>query len=479
MNGRPQAPGVSRGVANGPDHDVRAPALPGAWPLLGHAPALLRDPLRVLGTAGRLGPVAVARLGPARAYLVNEPALIRTILVPDAADYDKGFQFDTLRALIGDGVGTSAGAKHRRHRRLLLPAFDHAAVERYTADMARQTRGFLESRWDRAADTGRAVDAAAELRMLAMRLIAHSMSGSEVAADRVMLELPRMLAGIGRRALLPIAALDRLPTRGNRRFTRSLDTVHAVADGMIAARRAAAREAVASPDGGPARCGPETETLLGTLLAAVDEDGEGLTDEEAHDEIMTLLLAGTETTAGVLAWTLHVLARDPVLQEQVRREALGATGGRPSTEVRPGAPALTERVLKEVLRLYPPGWILGRRTLMDKRIGGVEVPARSQVLLNFYGLHRNPAAFPEPDRFDPDRWIEPDPALVAAYYIPFGNGPHGCLGQGYAWAEFLSTVRAVLARYRLSPVPGSTVRPVARTTLHPDSVPLLLTRVGR
>jgi pentalenene oxygenase len=473
MKGQTPAPGVARGVAHGPSDEVRALPLPGSKPLLGHAPALLSDPLKVLAAAGRLGPLTIARLGPVRAYLVTDPALIRTILVQDAADYDKGFQFDALRALIGDGVGTSGGARHRRSKRLLRPAFDHAAVERYAADMAEQTRGFLESRWDRAADAGRPVDAALELRMLAMRLITHSMAGSEVAADRVMHELPRMLAGVGRRALLPIKALDRVPTPGNRRFERSLAAVHAVADGMVAARRADAALVAA----GRAERGPET--LIDTLLAAVDEDGAGLTDEQAHDEIMTLLLAGTETAAGVMAWTLHVLARDQVLQEQVRAEVLevfDGAGGAAPTITRLRELALTERVVREVLRLYPPGWILGRRTLVDKRIGAEPVPARSQVLLNFYGLHRDPAAFPDPERFDPDRWLAPDPAVVAAHYLPFGTGPHGCLGEGYAWTEILGAVGAVLARYRIEPVPGSRVRAVARTTLHPDTVPLRLTR---
>ena len=470
MKGRIPSPGVSRGVGGAPPNQAGALPLPGAWPLLGHAPALLRDPLAVLAAAGRLGPLTVAGLGPVRAYLVTEPALIRTILVQDAADYDKGFQFDALRALIGDGVGTSGGARHRRGKRLLRPAFDHAAVERYAAEMAEQTRGFLESRWDHAADAGRPVDAALELRMLAMRLITHSMAGSEVAADQVMRELPLLLAGVGRRALLPIKALDRVPTPGNRRFQRSLAAVHAVADAMVAERRSGTGPTA------PGRAAGGPETLLDTLLAAVDEDGAGLTDEQAHDEIMTLLLAGTETVAGVMAWTLHILARDRVLQEQVRHEVLEVTGGQPPSVARMRELALTERVVKEVLRLYPPGWILGRRTLVDKRIGATVVPARSQVLLNFYGLHRDPTAFPDPERFDPDRWLAPDPAVVAAYYLPFGTGPHGCLGEGYAWTEIFGALCAVLTRYRIEPVPGTRVRPVARTTLHPDTVPLRLTR---
>ena len=268
---------------------VPAKPLPGAWPVLGHAPALLRDPLALLASAGRIGPVTLARLGPVAAYLVTDPELIRAVLVPDAAQYDKGFQFDTLRALIGDGVGTSGGARHRRNRKLLRPAFDHGAVDRYVADMAAQTELFLDARWAPAAVEGRSVDAEVELRMLAMRLITHSMSGSEVAVDEIMGALPELLSGAGRRALLPIKALDRLPTPENHRFERSLAAVHAVAHRMVAQHRERAANDVD---------GDRPPTLLSILLAAVDEDGAGLTDEQAHDEIMTLLLAGTETEIG-------------------------------------------------------------------------------------------------------------------------------------------------------------------------------------
>ncbi|HET9171656.1 MAG TPA: cytochrome P450 [Actinospica sp.] len=452
-----------------PDADPFAAApLPGAWPVLGHAPALLRDPLSLLASAVRLGPVAIARLGPVRAYLVTDPDLIRAILVRDAADYDKGFQFDTLRSLIGDGVGTSGGAAHRRNKSLVRSAFDHSAVERYATAMAAQTADHLDARWDPAADGVTVLDAAAEMRTLAMRLVAHSMSGSEVDADEVTASLPELLSGAGRRALLPIRTLERLPTPGNRRFEQSLAAVHAVADGMVARHRGRAASGDAQ----------EPPTLLSILLSAVDEDGDGLTDAQAHDEIMTLLLAGTETVAGVLAWALHLLAEDPGLQQRIREEVLEVTGGRAPTVAEMRRLDLTERFAKEILRLYPPGWILGRRPLRDVRLHDTLVPARSQVLLNFYGLHRDPAAFADPDRFDPDRWIDADPELVGSHYLPFGMGPRGCLGEGYAWTEIYGVLCAVVTRYRLESVPGSRVRAVARTTLHPDTVPLRLTRCG-
>ncbi|MBR7832743.1 cytochrome P450 [Actinospica durhamensis] len=456
--------------------DVPAPLLPGAWPLLGHAPALLRDPLALLVRAGRAAPLTRVRLGPAAAYVVTGPDLVHQVLVTDAAGYDKGFQFDVLRRLIGDGVGTSRGAKHRRNKRMLRPAFDRTASRGHAVDMTPQIEHFLGAQWDPASaprghaapDGARTVDAAVDMRVLSMRLITRSMSGSEFAADEVMRALPGLLSGIGRRALLPIRALDLVPTPGNRRFDHSLRRVHAVADDMVARERArAARQ------GSPGSAG-----LLAALLAAVDEEGAGMTDAQAHDEIMTLLLAGTETTAGVLAWCLHVLARDSELQQRLRLEIAEVTGGKRLEPADLRGLELAERVVKEVLRLYPPGWLVGRRAVQETRLGATRIPAGSQVLVNFYALQRDPGAFPDPDAFDPDRWKSMDMAAAGPYYLPFGSGPRVCLGESYGMAEIFCTLCAILAGYRIEPVPGTVVRPVARTTLHPDTVPLRVTRIS-
>ncbi len=236
-----------------------APAtpMPGAWPLLGHAPALLRDPLALLASAGRLGPVTLARLGPVRAYLVTEPELIRAVLVRDAAEYDKGFQFDLRsRDLIGDGVGTSAGgARHRRNQKLLRPAFDHTAVDRYAAELAAER--FLDARWAPAAGTtGKARrPILGYWRCAWSRTRCPDRGGRRRGGGRA----AELLSGAGRRALLPIRTLERLPTPGNRTLRRSLAAVHAVAErpGDPAPR---ARGAGRNEDGPP--------TLLSILLTA-------------------------------------------------------------------------------------------------------------------------------------------------------------------------------------------------------------------
>jgi cytochrome P450 len=461
------APGDECGAADEPI-DIPAPPVAGAWPLLGHAPALLRDPLALLAEAGRVAPISLVRLGPAPAYVVTGPEPVRQVLIPDASEYDKGFQFDVLRRLIGDGVGTSRGAKHRRNKRMLRPTFDRTSSQRHALDMTPQIERFLDAAWEPEAGGVREVDAALDMRVLSMRLITRSMSGSELAADGVMRALPALLSGIGRRALFPVRALDLLPTPGNRRFDRSLRQVHAVADEMVARERARAARGAAAP---------ATSSMLAALLAAVDEEGAGMTDEQAHDEIMTLLLAGTETTAGVMGWCLHVLAQDSELQQRLRLELADVTGGGRLEPAGMRRLELAERVVKEVLRLYPPGWLVGRRAVRETRLGATRIPAGSQVLLNFYGLQRDPVAFPDPDAFDPDRWKRPDPD-VSAHYLPFGGGPRGCLGEWYGLAEIFCVLGAVLPRYRLESVPHVRVRPVARTTLHPDTVPLRVTRIG-
>jgi cytochrome P450 len=441
------------------------PAVPGAWPLVGHAPVLLRAPLDFLTSAYEVAPVAAVRLGPRSAILVNGAEPIRRILVQDAAAFDKGFQFDQLRLLIGDGIGTSTGVKHRRQRRLMHPAFDHAHVAGYTGAVAACAVREVD-RWR----AGQQIEAAAAMRVLTMTAVSRAMFGevstSDSAgidpADEILRYLPLMLGGIGRRALLPMPWLERLPTSGNRRFDSARLRLHTLADRVIAEHRVLGAADPGQPD------------LLDLMLAAVDEDGTGMSDAQVHDEIMTVLLAGTETAAGTLAWTVHVLSERPDLQREVHREIAEVVGSAAPDAAALTRLALTRRVVSEVLRMYPPGWILGRRPVRDIEIGGVGVSAGTQVLLNFYGLHRDPRAFPDPGRFDPDRWLDPDPELLRDHYFPFGTGPRGCIGEGFAWVSVLSALVALLGRFSVRPVPGEAVRPVARTTLQPARVPLIL-----
>ena len=454
------------------DRSSRPPVqIPGAWPLLGHAGTLLRNPLGFLERVYKLGDVVVLRLGPKPAYLVNASEPFRWVLVGGAPNFDKGFQIDKLRTLIGDGIGTSVGPKHRRQRRLMRPAFDHSHVEGYVGIMARCASQTAEE-WR----GGRTFDAGREMRVLAMSTIIRTVLGvedrpgsvfrvhSDTATQReVIAALSVVLAGVGRRAILPLKLLDNTPTPGNLRFNRAHDTLHALVRRMVADRRALhERDEAGGGNGG----------LLDVLLAAVDEDGTGMSDQQVHDEVMTVLLAGSETSAGTLGWLLHILSRDLDLQRAVQQEIDTVLEGRVPRAADLDSLPLTRRVVTETLRMYPASWLLGRRTLQEIEIAGVPVPARAQVLLNFYALHRDPRAYPDPDRFDPDRWIDPDPEVQRAYYMPFGMGPHLCIGEGFAWSLVITTLAVLMSQYTVKAVPGSVVKPVARTTLHPGVVPM-------
>lgn len=453
------------------DRNPRPPVqIPGAWPLVGHAGTLLRDPLGFLERAYALGDVVVMRLGPKPAFLVNASEPFRWVLTAGAPHFDKGFQIDKLRDLIGDGIGTSVGPKHRRQRRLMRPAFDHSHVESYVTIMAHCASQTAET-WR----GGRSFDAGREMRILAMTTIIRAVLGmadrpgtagglqSDTAAQaEVVAHLSVVLAGVGRRAILPLAVLNKTPTPGNLRFNRAQVSLHALVRQMVADHRAAQRD------------GQDNGGLLHTLLTALDDDGTGMTDQQVLDEVMTVLLAGSETSAGTLAWLLHILSHDLDLQRELQQEIDTALGGRlPQASDLHSLP-LARRVVTEVLRMYPASWLLGRRTLEEIEIAGVPVPKRGQVLLNFYALHRDPDAYSNPNRFDPDRWIDPDPEVVRTHYLPFGMGPHVCVGEGFAWSLILTTVAVIMSQYTVKPVPGSVVRPVARTTLHPGVVPLTL-----
>jgi cytochrome P450 len=199
-----------------------------------------------------------------------------------------------------------------------------------------------------------------------------------------------------------------------------------------------------------------------------------MTDAQAHDEIMTVLLAGTETTAGTLSWILHVLSGNPELQREVQREADQVAGPSLPGPADLSALRFTRRLVTEVLRLYPAGWTLGRRPVEETAVADVTIPAGAQVLLNFYGLHRDPEIYADPYRFDPERWQDGETDPPRPHFLPFGLGPHACLGEGFAMSQILTTLAVVFSRYTVRPVPGAVVRPVARITLHPGVVPLIV-----
>lgn len=432
-------PTVSSGIAS----DV--PMLPGAVPVFGHLPRLIRRPLHFLRQAQAYGDVVMVRLGPTRAYYVGQPEHLRAMLLTGAGDYDKGVHYDKARVVIGNGLPASNGEFHRRQRALVRPAFQKARLRGYFEVMAECTQ-IRQGSWG----AGGGVDIGAEMHALALEIAVRTLTTSDMADD-VAAALARAVSilatGAGRRVIDPTGLLQRLPLRSNRRFDQARILVRNHFEGLI---RDHPSDRVKRPD------------LLSVLLAARAEDGGGMSDEQVRDELVSIGLAALETTAQTLRWTSHLLAEHPVVQDRVRQEIEEVTAGGALRFEDLERLAYTRRVLQEVLRMYPPLYFLSRRPTVDVTIGGHTIPAGSMVLFSPYALQRDPTLYPDPDRFDPDRWLTTEAdAPQRASYLAFGAGIRSCIGDQFAMTEMLTILATVLPRW--------TVRRLAAIEVHPKT----------
>jgi cytochrome P450 len=281
--------------------------------------------------------------------------------------------------------------------------------------------------------------------------------------DEVVASMPILLDGIRKRVLAPTDLLEKLPTADNRRFNAAISRVHQVVDGVIAEYR---------------RTGVDHGDLASMMLMARDEKtGAGLSDEHVRGEALTMLAAGTQTTATTMAWALHILSVREEMQDRVVAEIREVLGDRAVGSDDVERLDYLRRLLSEVLRLYPPAWLLSRRAAVEVNLGGHRLPAGSSILFSPYGVHRDPRIYADADRFDPDRWLpERAKQIPRPAFIPFGAGSRQCLGEGFAWVEATVVLATILARWRVRPVAGQTIRKVALATLVPSRLPLIVER---
>jgi pentalenene oxygenase len=440
----------------------RAPAtLPHPLPLLGHAVALWRDPWAFLAAARDAGPVTAVRLGPQLAYLVNDPELIRRVLVTDVRTFEKGVQFDKLRPVLGNGLVTARGPEHLRHRRLIQPAFHASRIAGYAEVMRRLTNTQTQKWRD-----GSRVDLDRELAELTLRVVAQAMFNTDLGTevvDEVLRSIPVMLAGITKRALSPIPLLEKLPTKANREFDAANRRLRAVVERIVGEYR---------------RAGVDHGDMVSMLLLARDDEtGAGLDDEQIRDEVITMLVAGTETSANVLCWALHVLGQQPLIEARLHAEVDAVVTDDGPTIDQVGRLGYVRRLITEVLRLYPPGWLTMRRTTQPVTLGAQALPAGASVLFSPYALHRDPTIYRDPEVFDPDRWLPERAAEIPRpAFIPFSAGTRQCVGEGFAWTETVLILAALTRHWRFVPVPDVPVRMVASGTLTPSALPMFAHR---
>ncbi|MCR6487323.1 cytochrome P450 [Amycolatopsis sp. OK19-0408] len=423
-------------------------AAPGRWPFLGHTPALLRRRSAFTDSLHEHGEIVKLHLGPMPAYFVTSPRLAHEVLVNAGPKFRKGVMFDKFKPFVGNGLVLSNGDFHRRQRRLMQPAFHRDRLAAYAETMRRAATELSDS-W-RPGEV-RLIDE--DLQGLAVTIVGEALFSTELGKAAIA-EARRSIYLIIQQGMIRALSpkfVEKLPIPGNRRFDEAIGRMQ---DIVVAVIRDWRTESVDHGD------------LLSTLLLA------GMTDEQARDEVLTLLTAGIETTALALAWTFHELGRHADVETRVHAEVDEVLGGRPVTV--DDIPRLTyvRQVVDEVLRRYPL-WMLMRRTLEEVDLGGVRVPAGAEVIVSPHALHHDPASFPDPHRFDPDRWAPSNSAeLPKGAFVPFGAGNRQCIGNRFAQNEIVITVATVAARWRLVPVPGRPVRVKFTSAAYPDSLPM-------
>jgi len=418
-----------------------------------------RDPLAFLERVHRRwGDVARFRFGPRSVYLLAHPDQIRDVLVTRHRNFIKSRALQRARVILGEGLLTSEGEHHLRQRRLAQPAFHReriAALGRTMVRYAARTAGEWQG--------GREMEVTREMNRLTLAIAGKTLFGADVEAEAdeiggalstALLAFKRLTNPLG-----PI--LDRLPLPQTIRVRRAAERLDATIYRMIDERR---------------RSGEDRGDLLSMLLAARDEEGDGggMTDLQLRDEALTLFLAGHETTANALAWTWHLLARNPEAEAALHAELDAALAGRaPAVNDLPRLP-YTRAVLAESMRMRPPAWVIGREPKEDFEAGGFRIRARSVVMLSPWITHHDPRWWPEPERFDPARWTpEMEAALPRFAYFPFGGGPRKCIGEGFAWTEGILVLATLAQRWRLRPAPGAEVGREPLITLRPTGLRMI------
>lgn len=437
---------------------VAPPPIPraaGSLPLLGHAIQLLRDNLGFIASLrASYGPLVEITLQPGtRTLVVQDPDLIRTMLTDLGPSLDKGRFFEKMGQLLGDSVVTAAGQAHVRKRRQLQPAFARDRIARYVDTMRGETEAAVDG-WA----PGRVLDVREAMVGLSLNMLAKTVfSGSldDTTFRRLRADLSVVMNGVGARVMLP-DWIERLPLPVNRRFTAARDAVRATIDRAVTDLQAS---------------GHDTGDMLSLLLRTTDEEtGRPLTGHQISSEILTLAVAGTETTASVLSWVLYELARNPGVEARVLDELDEVLGDRPVTFDDLGRLPYLKRVVDETLRLHHTGWLVTRRTVTETRLGPWTVPAGTELAYCQHALHRDPELFPDPLGFDPDRWLDSDQPRPTHAFLPFGAGKHKCIGDRFALTELVTAIATITRRVRLELAPGRTVRPVAAATVRPRTL---------
>ena len=448
---------AARANSGVPTRERRLPPGPRGGLFLGSLPAFAADVLGFLTHCTReYGDTVLVHLPGHDVFVLNRPEDIESVLLTQRTNFVKhSFFWRHVTAIFGNGLLTSEGEFWLRQRRLAAPAFHPDRIAAYgdvmTAYAARQTETWRD---------GETRDIHADMMRVTMEIVSKTLFDVEVEkdVDEIGRSFDLVIREIAKRFRRPIKIADWIPLPGNRRYRRGVALLDRLVARVLAERRAA-----------PGDRGD----LLSMLMAARDEDGRPMSDRQLRDELITLFLAGHETTAIALSWTLFLLARNPGAEETLRREIEQAVGDRLPTAADLPRLRYADAVVKESLRLYPPAYVVGRESLADCVIGDYDMAAGTTVYFSPWVLHRDPRHFPDPEAFRPERWLDGSAAKLPKYvYIPFGGGPRVCIGERFAMMEGVLVLGTILARFRLE-MEGPDPVPFPSITLRPDAGPVM------
>jgi cytochrome P450 len=385
-------------------------------------------------------------------YLAKDPGLIQQVLVTKGRHFNKGRSLERARLVFGNGLVMSEGSFYRRQRRLMQPAFHSRRINSFADTMTRQTDRLMAEWQD-----GESRDLSAVMMRLTLRIVCETLLGTDVDADTAKVrQAMRTLTRLFPLLMLPLGnVLRHLPVPAMTQLRKARAELDAVLYPLIDARR---------------KEGTDHGDLLSMLLAAQDPEsatGEGMTDQQVHDEVMIIFLAGHETTSVAFCWTWYLLSKHPEVEAQVHREVdrLLDHDRLPGTADLPQL-AYTRKVVTESMRVYPPVWGITRRATEPCQIGEYDVPARTLVISSQWILHRDSSYFEDPLEFRPERWTpELQSRLPKFAYFPFGGGMRGCIGESFAWMELILVVATIARRWRFYVDPKAKIVPSPLFTL--------------
>lgn len=429
------------------------PPRPRGLPLVGNAIELFRRPLAtVVGARQRLGDTVRFTAGPYDFVTIHRPDDIRHVLVTNHKSYAKSRNYDGLRMVLGNGLVTSDGEFWRRQRKLAQPAFHREKLSAFAQTMVDCTTDWLDDLEGRA--TNRPVDIHHEMMQLTFRIVGLTLFSMELGSHdevgpAITVALDHANAQVEHLYMIPTW----VPTPANFRFRKALRKLDALVMQIISKRRA----------------GEDKPDLLSMLMAATDETGtERMTDRQLRDEVLTLALAGHETTANALSWTWYLLSKHPDVERRLFQEVQEVLGDRPPRLEDFKALEYTNRVVQESMRLYPPAWMFERQAIADDEIGDYRIPKGTIIGICPWSVHRHPELWPNPEGFDPDRFLPERSENRPRYaYIPFGGGPRVCIGNHFAMMEAVLLVAGIAQRFRLDLDPSHHIGLDPGITLRP------------